>query len=387
MNFDNVKILKKLGMGMFGTTYLCEYKNKKYALKIEHILEEDKKKNFNNQLWREIDLYNYIDKMPKKDQIFFTKLHSYEIFGNCTHKQIRPDNVDMNDTKNEFVQKLKKLDESSWCIKYLMDYKGNTNLGDFLAKYSDKLKLEQVYSIILQIINIIILLRKGGYSHNDLHPGNIMISKTDRKYFTMNNKRIPFNGFQLSAIDYGEVLNKKFKIKYMGWRKDFIKNNERWLFDELYGRTLHVISSFDYKMNYCKEHKQKLPWIKNPNNWSDAMKQIINNHTEFFNEAYEKYVKLYPKGELLIRKIYKTVIANKSKKAIHEIIGKDINSYSAYAILNRINDEFDILYPKLSKKYIGWCCESKWMIPENECMDVFMLNNTDDLIQYWMGKI
>ena len=44
VNFDNIIIKKKLGAGMLGTTYLAEYKNKQYALKIQHILEKDKKK-------------------------------------------------------------------------------------------------------------------------------------------------------------------------------------------------------------------------------------------------------------------------------------------------------------------------------------------------------
>jgi hypothetical protein len=33
VDFDKVKIKKKLGAGMLGTTYLAEYKNKEYALK------------------------------------------------------------------------------------------------------------------------------------------------------------------------------------------------------------------------------------------------------------------------------------------------------------------------------------------------------------------
>lgn len=37
INLDECKIIKKLGQGMAGTTYLVSYKNKKYALKIEKI--------------------------------------------------------------------------------------------------------------------------------------------------------------------------------------------------------------------------------------------------------------------------------------------------------------------------------------------------------------
>lgn len=40
--FNKVKTIKKLGSGMFGTTYLVKYQNKKYALKIQKILPENK---------------------------------------------------------------------------------------------------------------------------------------------------------------------------------------------------------------------------------------------------------------------------------------------------------------------------------------------------------
>ena len=71
---DNIKIVDKIASGMFGTTYLCKYKNKSYALKVQHILKKDIKKNYKSEMYREIDLYEYIDKMPSKDQIFFYKI-------------------------------------------------------------------------------------------------------------------------------------------------------------------------------------------------------------------------------------------------------------------------------------------------------------------------
>ena len=46
INFDDVKIKNKLGSGLFGTTYLAVLNNKEYALKIQHILEKDKNKDF-----------------------------------------------------------------------------------------------------------------------------------------------------------------------------------------------------------------------------------------------------------------------------------------------------------------------------------------------------
>jgi hypothetical protein len=49
INFNDISIVKTLGSGMFGTTYLAKYKNNKYALKIQHILPSDRNKSYKKQ--------------------------------------------------------------------------------------------------------------------------------------------------------------------------------------------------------------------------------------------------------------------------------------------------------------------------------------------------
>jgi len=382
-NFDNVKIIKKLSAGMLGTTYLCEYKNKEYALKIQHILEKDQYKDYSNELWRELDLYKYISKMPSEDQLFFTRLYNYKIYNDCTHKQIRPFKIDMNDKKNEFAQRLKKLDESEWCVKYLLEYKGKLTLGKFLIKYWHKLNLEQIYSILMQIIHIIMLLKKGGYSHNDLHTDNIMINKTNKKYFVMNGIKIKYNGYQLSAIDYGEVLHKKFNMKYNSYTKRFIKDNKQWYFMELYNSLMVVISNFTYLMNYCKKLNKKLPWEKNPSQFSDGLKLIFKNHIDFCDDEITKYIEMFPKGKKAIKKFYRYY---KTSKSVDDIIKKE-DIFNFYNIINRITIEFELTYPKLYKKYFGWCCETKWLLPKDECLQIILIDNTEDLIDFFVSKV
>jgi serine/threonine protein kinase len=48
---EKYKIIKELGYGMFGTVYKIEYKNKFFAMKIEHILDDDINKNIKSSLW------------------------------------------------------------------------------------------------------------------------------------------------------------------------------------------------------------------------------------------------------------------------------------------------------------------------------------------------
>ena len=63
----SINIIKTLGSGTFGTTYLVKYKSNNYVLKIIKIIYSDKKLkeniiDYKEQFWREIDLYKFIVK-------------------------------------------------------------------------------------------------------------------------------------------------------------------------------------------------------------------------------------------------------------------------------------------------------------------------------------
>ena len=155
IDFDKIHIIKELGYGMYGTTYLAKYYNKLYALKIQHILEKDIVKDYKNEIWREMSLYNYINKLNKDDQLFFTKLYGYSIC-KCDHKQKR---YGLSNT-NPNYKKIMKLDKSPWCIKYLTEYKGEYTLNLFLQKKKINSKETRLmaYSFALQIAKIMFLV-------------------------------------------------------------------------------------------------------------------------------------------------------------------------------------------------------------------------------------
>ena len=49
------------------------------------MIEYKRNKSYKKGLWRELDLYDYINTLHPKQQIFFTKLYGYEIIDNCDH--------------------------------------------------------------------------------------------------------------------------------------------------------------------------------------------------------------------------------------------------------------------------------------------------------------
>ena len=49
----------------------------------------------------------------------------------------------------------------------LIDYNGKSTFGKYIATHN--LTVKETYSFIFQLIKIIQIFYKGGYSHNDLH--------------------------------------------------------------------------------------------------------------------------------------------------------------------------------------------------------------------------
>ena len=174
MSIDDYKIIKELGSGVFGTTYLVKKGNKEYALKIEKILEKDIKEDLSSPVWREINFAkNLGDLYPNQ----FMKLYDYDIIDTCSHKQKYPDyikyfNKELQDSLAEKVQ-------STYCSRKVYSLIDIT-LADVIKKIRDQ---NQIYSIIIQICYIVYLMNKHGYTHNDTHSGNIGIKYTKKKIY------------------------------------------------------------------------------------------------------------------------------------------------------------------------------------------------------------
>ena len=77
----------------------------------------------------------------------------------------------------------------------------------------DKLTNEEWYSILMQIIMILITYQKAfAFTHNDLHTNNVMYTQTDQKfiYYQYKNKtyRVPTFGRIIKIIDFGRSIYK-----------------------------------------------------------------------------------------------------------------------------------------------------------------------------------
>jgi hypothetical protein len=287
MEYD---IIDELGNGMFGTVYKIKYKNNYFAMKIEHILNEDIIKNLKSPQWREID---FINKFAKKYKDQFIQLYNYDFIDSCKHIQKYPVNLKFFDKKDR--DKIIKLSKSKTCIRKIYELVDG-NVKDLLPK----LNHQQIYSFILQTSVIVDILQKAKYIHGDFHSGNIGYIKTDKQFIKYKNIKIPTFGYIFKAIDYGSVMHPKYKLTKddKNWYKDLYK---RELISPLLTSLIDLTEYWDYvednniKLNFKKDIKKiektdifKITQLQFPN---ITNKQYIFNITEIlYPDEFQKII-------------------------------------------------------------------------------------------------
>lgn len=307
---DECKIIKKLGSGMFGTTYLVTYKNKKYALKIEHILETDVKKNMSSPTWREI---NFANTMGKKYPNHFLTLFDYDIIDTCEHTQKY--SMDIKNVPKQFQTIIKNLAKSSYCSRKLYSLIDIT-----LQQILNKLTKDQIYSILIQVTNAVYLMHKAGYTHCDLHPGNIGLIKTSNPYIKIFGNNIPTHGYICQIIDYGDVLHKKFSLKKDLAGDDETKRYNRCLKLEAIWIFVNMSSIMNCwnKINFNKINAEKLVDKFVKSDYYDPISKLMQTKNKY--NKYYLFQLLFPKEFQLNYLKLKKIVPNKILVDFNDII-------------------------------------------------------------------
>jgi serine/threonine protein kinase len=191
----NFKLKKKIGSGVMGSVFECEFNGKPYVAKLE-------KYNFKTQGNGLYSTYNrqieFNENFVKKHSDKFLTLEFAGLINNCKFKQPIP--KDWNFWDKEHRASWIKSQKTDTCS--LLIYKPVLKYN--LRELNDKNIInpaEDHIQIFKQLLALVKLLNAAGYQHSDIHPGNIM---TDRKMT------------QWYLIDYGSILHKK----YNGYEKD-----------------------------------------------------------------------------------------------------------------------------------------------------------------------
>lgn len=253
-NLDKCDIIRELGRGMVGTTYLVKLNSNNYALKIEKIPESHALDKFNTKYaeWREIE---FSEKFGNRYPEQFIKLYAYDVINDCDFDN----GTDPSHLPEEVQKRLSDKFNSTYCIRKLYSL-----VDTDLSKIIKTLNRKQIYSLVIQRTHIIWLLSTAGYSHNDLHMGNIGVIYTKKKCINiLNNKiSIPTYGNIFVALDFGNLTNSSWELS--SYEKKFKS-----------GDVLRIITSLiNYKNKFMRNDKpsNKIFSFKNLSN--DVVKKI-----------------------------------------------------------------------------------------------------------------
>jgi hypothetical protein len=246
----NYTIISELGNGMYGTVYKIKFKDKYFAMKIEHILDDDKIKNIKSSVWRELD---FMENFAKKHKDKIMQMYYYDFMDSCEHEQKYP--IDLKNIDKYYKDKIKNLAKSKTCIRKIYELLDG-KVQDIISELTD----QQKYSFIIQIALIIKTLEKAKYIHGDFHSGNIGYIKTNKKYIKYGKLKIPTFGYIYKAIDLGLVTHPSYKLsdREKKWYKHTYKQE---LITPL---TTSLIDQDDY-WNFIEGNNIKLNFKKDMN--------------------------------------------------------------------------------------------------------------------------
>lgn len=359
VNFDKIKIIKTLGQGVFGVGKLVSYNNKNYVLKTQKLPAAHRIKNIKYPIWRELDFYKYIEKLPKNHQNFFMKLIDYRIYKTCDHKI----------KKQKFINPkiVKEYNDSPWCVDFLVEYKGES-FSKFLIK--NKLSKEQVISFILQISIIHSILKKGKYFHTDFFIQNITISKTKQKNINLilHNKKlsIPTYGYVLSVIDYGSILHNKYRHQ----KRIYYQYPELKRVEALNTVCFNIISQYESNNHKCKR-------FVGDENYRITISQILKIKKNY-PVKWEKYKYFLTKYFPLTKNYFNKLEKNK------------LNSTDRFFISFikwRIHDMFQLENPKIHANFFGWKHWKKSLLDKNTSFKLFFLKRVEHFITYSLSLL
>jgi hypothetical protein len=249
-NISEFKTVKFLSSGMYGMIYLVRKNNKEYALKIEHIFNQEVVENYTCPVWREIYFcYKFGNKYPE----LYLKLYGYDIVENYkyTHKY-KIDIKFATEKDQEFYKSLHNSTTSIRKIYELIDYNYNTILQKKVMPQN------MIYSMLVQILYSLILLHTNDYAHGDIHLGNIGVIKTNKKTIKLGNYIIPTYGYIYKLIDYGKSTHKLNIVNKSDFFK-YINNDVNHFISILYSTNISAyIVEKNIDLNDFESNKQQI---------------------------------------------------------------------------------------------------------------------------------
>ncbi len=160
--------------------------------------------------------------------------------------------------------------------------------------------------------------------------------------------------------------------------KGYENNLTEYMFNEMFFATYKIINNYAKYINDCTKDKKKLPWERKDYKLFSLIYKIINKHSDFYKITKDKYLKIYP----YVNKFFKHF---ENDKEMYELYNK--KHYMDFLhVVNRIEYEYHLLYPKLYAKYGKWCSYYEHLLPNDVVLKLLSINNHIDYVNYLISK-
>ena len=354
-----VKVSYVLGKGDNYVVFLAHVNGTKCAVSVE-----EGSQTYNDHF----HLYARINKMPEDDSVFLAKADCYVA---VNREYILSLLIPVNGLNVE-----KELPNSRSGKHYgliLTEYKGKTTLAHFMERKS-RVPRRLIYSFALQIAKIILLLADKGYSHNNLNPHNIVINKTDSKFFTLNGTSINYHSYQLSAINYQMLLYKDHKKDPLPL--SFVNDRKKWIFDELRAacfplfigrdRTAATGSDRSTSVDLLAEIG-RLPSGRRWKVYQRACRKMFRKEPRYCLEKIQRFLKVFPNAKPMYASIDDMdaeMSSSKLSRALSLLLTDTCPPAPFWDVITRVIELYVLDFPSGSQDF-GWCCPAKALIPRD----------------------
>jgi hypothetical protein len=211
---NSYKFIKEIE-NYYGSLQLVSKDDIPYVRHVEHILDSEIKKDKSSLIWREIAFNTNV---TKKYPQYFAQLVEYKFIENCDieMKKTSNENNRMIDLPTFNQERIKSLSKSTTCVEKI--YTSTDGKLDEIIKILTKC---QVFSLIIQFVNIIGILRKHKYIYGGISFTSIGFNRTNDKFIKILGINIPTFGYIYKLIDHmfvmheSDISDKNEKTKYI----------------------------------------------------------------------------------------------------------------------------------------------------------------------------
>jgi len=208
-----------------------------------------------------------------------------------------------------------------------------------------------------------------------------MLKKTTDNTFKLLGYDIPYNGYKISIVDYGNILNDKFAPQYKKLPNMFVRHKLKWMYTELQRAFWNIVTNYEKYLDNCNKKNVVYPWFTHDYFRLNGLINIIKNDIDFINKVKHKYYKISSSFKLALENLISDPDNEEYKKST-----RSSPYHLHHTAFVGIITEFQLMEPEKYMKYFEWCSYHKMNLPAKDIKELLLSMSVVDMIKYCINK-